>query len=447
MIKIKKGLDLPITGAPEQAIKDTKTVTQVAILGDDYVGMKPTMEIEEGDQVKLGQVLFSDKKTDGVKYTAPGAGKVVAINRGAKRKLLSVVIELSGDDAETFAKYPADQLSSLSREQVVENLASSGQWTAFRTRPYSKVPALDAVPDAIFVTAIDTHPLAADPALVIKENNDAFNQGLSLLTRLTNGKVHVCTAANQDFIIAGNDQINHQTFGGCHPAGLPGTHIHFLHGASSDHPVWHIGYQDVIAIAKLFTEGKLFTDRVIAIGGPSATQPRLIRTRLGASLKELLQGEVAAGDVRAISGSVFSGFAATGARAFLGRFHNQVSLLPEGREKEFFGWIHAGKDKYSVTRSFISHLMPGKKFDFTTTTGGSERAIMPIGSYERIMPLDILATQLLRALVSNDTDTAQQLGCLELDEEDLALATYVCPGKFEYGPILRNALTTIEKEG
>lgn len=447
MIKIKKGLALPISGEPEQTIKDTKSVTQVAVLGDDYVGMKPTMMVEEGDQVACGQVLFTDKKTEGVQYTAPAAGKISAINRGAKRKLLSVVIDIEGSDAVSFDQYSADSLSSISRDQVVSNMVASGMWTALRTRPYSKVPELDSTPDAIFVTAIDTHPLAADPAIAIGENNDAFNHGLTVLSHLTDGKVFVCTAPNAKFDVSSSDKITTESFDGVHPAGLVGTHIHFLHGASNSHPVWHIGYQDVIATGKLFTEGKLFTDRIIAIGGPSATSPKLIKTQMGASLKQVLEGEVDKGDIRHLSGSVFSGFSATGARAFLGRFHNQVSLLPEGREKEFFGWIHAGRDKFSVTRSFISHLMPSKKFDFTTTTGGSERAIMPIGTYERIMPLDILSTQLLRALVSKDTDTAQALGCLELDEEDLALATYVCPGKFEYGPILREALTTIEKEG
>ncbi len=447
MIKIKKGLDLPISGAPEQKVSETKTVKRVAVLGEDYVGMKPTMAVEEGDQVACGQVLFSDKKTEGVQYTAPASGKVVAINRGNKRKLLSVVIEIEGDDHVSFDSFTADSLANLEREQVVSNMVASGMWTALRTRPYSKVPEIDAKPDAIFVTAIDTHPLSADPAIAIGEHNDAFNQGLTVLSRLTDGKVFVCTAPEPKFSVATNDQIVSESFSGSHPAGLVGTHIHFLHGASNEHPVWHIGYQDVIAVGKLFTDGKLFTERTIAIGGPSAKNPRLIKTRIGASTAELLDGEVDKGDIRNISGSVFSGFAATGSRAFLGRFHNQISLLPEGREKEFFGWIHAGKDKFSVTRSFISHLMPGKKFDFNTTTGGSERAIMPIGSYERVMPLDILATQLLRALVSKDTDTAQALGCLELDEEDLALATYVCPGKYEYGPILREALTTIEKEG
>ncbi len=447
MIKIKQGLDLPITGAPEQAIKDTKKVTQVALLGDDYVGMKPTMLIEEGDVVKCGQPLFTDKKNEGVLFTAPASGKVIAINRGTKRKLLSVVIEIDGDVNESFEKYSPEQLSSLDREAVQKNLVQSGMWTALRTRPYSKIPALDADADAIFVTAIDTHPLAADPALVITEQNLSFNQGLQILSKLTKGKVFVCSGEKPSFSIDTNDRIVHQEFSGAHPAGLVGTHIHFLHGANNAHPVWHIGYQDVIAVGKLFTEGKLYTDRVISIGGPSAKQPRLIRTQIGASIKELLEVEVDKGDIRKISGSVFSGFSAAGSRGFLGRYHNQISLLPEGREKEFLGWIMPGSDKYSVTRSFLSHLSFGKLFDFTTTTGGSPRALMPIGSYERVMPLDMLATQLLRALVTKDTDEAQALGCLELDEEDLALATFVCPGKHEFGPMLREALTTIEKEG
>lgn len=447
MIKIKKGLDLPISGAPSQTISEGNKVTQVAILGDDYVGMKPTMKVQEGDQVACGQVIFTDKKTPGVVFTSPASGKVVAINRGSKRKLLSVVIEISGDEQVEFAKFSDKELGFLGRDQVRDNLVNSGLWTSFRTRPFSKTPEVDAVPDAIFVTAMDTHPLSPDPAVVLQEHAESFNQGLQIIAQLTEGKVFVCSEASASIEVKEHSQVVQKSFSGVHPAGLPGTHIHFLHGATVANPVWHIGYQDVVAIGKLFTTGKLFTDRIIAIGGPSAKNPRLVRTRLGCNLKELLANEVHEGDVRKISGSVFGGFAATGARSFLGKFHNQVTVLPEGREKELFGWLVPGANKFSVTRAFLSSLIPGKKFDFTTTTGGSERALMPIGSYERIMPLDILSTQLLRALVSKDTDTAQQLGCLELDEEDLALATFVCPGKFEFGPILREALTTIEREG
>ncbi|NVK22538.1 MAG: Na(+)-translocating NADH-quinone reductase subunit A [Kangiellaceae bacterium] len=448
MIKIKKGLDLPLEGQPAQTISDAATVKTVAILGEDYVGMKPTMFVQEGDKVKKGQPLFEDKKTAGVQYTAPAAGTISAINRGAKRKLLSVVIEVDAqEEAIDFGKHSVDQLASLDRQAIVDQMVQSGMWTALRTRPYSKVPAIDSETKAIFVSAMDTNPLAADPEVIIKERNDDFNNGLTLLSQLSSGKVFVGTKPNSEIAKADHAKVQYEEFSGPHPAGLVGTHIHFVFPASADNMVWHMGYQDVIALGKLFTDGELFTDRVVAIGGTMIREPHLARTRVGANIDELLISEENDADNRHISGSVLSGFHAIDSRAFLGRYHNQVTVIREGREKEFFGWAMPGSDKFSITRAFISAFMPNKKFAMTTTTGGSERAMMPIGNYERVMPLDILATQLLRALVTGDTDLAQQLGCLELDEEDLALCTFVCPGKYEYGPILRESLTKIEKEG
>ncbi len=211
--------------------------------------------------------------------------------------------------------------------------------------------------------------------------------------------------------------------------------------------VWHLNYQDVIAIGKLFTVGELCAERIIAIGGPQATQPRLVRTLLGADLTALLAGETKEGENRIISGSVLSGRHATGPMAWLGRFHLQVSVVLEGREKELFGWVLPGAEKYSVTRTTLGHFLRRKLFNFSTSTNGGERAMVPIGNYERVMPLDILPTVLLRDLLAGDTDGARALGCLELDEEDLALCTYVCPGKYEYGPVLREVLTRIEQEG
>ena len=448
MIKIKKGLDLPILGQPAQTISDGATVKTVAILGEDYVGMKPTMQVQVGDKVHKGQPIFEDKKNPGVIYTAPAAGTVTAINRGAKRKLLSVVIEVDAqEESITFNKYPVDQLTTLDRKAVVEQMVNSGLWTALRTRPYSKVPAIDSETKAIFVSAMDTNPLAADPEVIIQERNDDFNNGLTVLSQLSSGKVFIATRPDTPISKIEHPKVQYEEFSGPHPAGLVGTHIHYLFPASLQNVVWHMGYQDVIALGKLFTDGELYTDRVIALGGTMIKEPHLVRTRVGANIDELLALEENDADNRHISGSVLSGFHAIDSRAFLGRYHNQITVIREGREKEFFGWAMPGSDKFSITRSFISAFMPNKKFAMTTTTGGSERAMMPIGNYERVMPLDILATQLLRALVTSDTDLAQQLGCLELDEEDLALCTFVCPGKYEYGPILRESLTKIEKEG
>ncbi len=447
MIKIRRGLDLPITGNPEQVISEAPKSRSVAVVGPDYHGMKPTMAVKEGDKVKLGQLLFTDKKTEGVRYTAPAAGTVVAINRGARRVLQSVVIDVEGDEAESFAKFKAEEISGLSREVIVENLVASGQWTAFRTRPFSKVPAIDSTPASIFVTAIDTNPLAADPTVVLTKEAESFSLGLMLLTKLTEGNIYVCKAVDANINIPNNPKLKVEAFAGVHPAGNAGTHIHFLDPVSTSKTVWTIGYQDVIAFGHLFTSGKIYTDRVIAVAGPRVEKPRLLKTRMGANLDELTAGELKPGNNRVISGSVFGGRTASGAFAYLGRYHNQVSVIEEGDERPFLHYLRPGFDYFSTMGIYISSLFKGKKFDFTTTTSGSERAMVPVGSYENVMPLDILPTQLLRSLIVGDTDMAQKLGCLELDEEDLALSTYVCPGKYEYGPLLRDNLTRIEKEG
>ncbi len=442
MITIKKGLDLPLAGGPKQVIHDGPAIKHVATLGEEYIGLRPTMKIKVGDKVQKGQVIFEDKKNPGVKYTALASGTILEINRGAKRVLQSVVIEIEGDEAVSFAKYDAQALDTLEPQQVRDNLIESGMWTALRTRPFSKVPAVDATAAAIFVTAMDTQPLAGDPQVVIAEHKDDFVNGLKVLARLTD-KVFVCKAPGAD-IPAGNAQV--EEFAGPHPAGLPGTHIHFLMPASARRSVWYLGYQDVIAIGQLFTTGELNNQRVVAITGPKAKNPRLVRTLLGASTQALTQDE-ADGQVRVISGSVLNGRTATGPHAYMGRYFQQLTLIEEGTEKEFFGWVMPGSDKFSITRAFLGHLSPSRLFNMTSSTGGSERAMVPIGNYERVMPLDILPTMLLRDLISGDTDGAVALGALELDEEDLALCTFVCPGKYDYGSYLRDCLETVEREG
>lgn len=451
MIRIKRGLDLPINGAPEQSVHDAKPVRSVAVLGHDYVGMKPTMEVKEGDNVKLGQLLFSDKKTPGVIYTSPGTGVVKAINRGEKRVFLSLVIELADDESDqvSFASYSDAEVASLDRDKVVENLVNSGLWTTLRTRPFSRVPDPQSTPSSIFINLMDSNPLALDPEVVAKEHAQDFVRGVNVLSRLTAGKVFLCRregafAGLENESFTGNVQV--ESFAGPHPAGLTGTHIHYLDPVSLNKWVWSIGFQDVIAIGKLFATGQLWNERVIALAGPQVNKPRLLKTRVGASLSELLDGELKDGDNRVITGSVLSGRKAAAPEDFLGRYHQQVTVLREGRERPLLGYLSPGANRHSNLGIYLSSLFKGRKFDFTTTTNGSERAMVPVGTYETIMPLDILPTQLLRALIVGDIESAMSLGALELDEEDLGLCTYVCPGKYEYGPILRDNLTRIEKE-
>ena len=444
---IKKGLDLPITGGPKQEIEDGNKVKSVAILGTDYVGMKPTMMVSEGDKVKLGQVLFTDKKNEGVKFTSPGAGVIKAINRGAKRVLQSVEIELHGNAQEKFAKY--DDLTGLTAEQVQENLVNSGLWTTFRTRPYGKIPALNSKPSSIFVTAMDSRPLAADPEFIIKARSDDFTNGLKVIAKLTEGKTYLCKATG-DEIATGGAPVTVVEFSGPHPAGLPSTHIHLVDPVNVHKFVWHIDYQAVMAIGALFTTGHLNVERVVSLAGPTVKNPRLLRTRVGANLCDLTTGELQ-DDVenRIVSGSVLYGHNATDWAAYLGCYHLQVSALQEGRAREFFGWIVAGKDKYSALNVYTSSRdrKHNRLFPLTTDKNGSNRAIVPVGIYEAVMPLDILPTPLLKSLIVGDSDQAQLLGCLELDEEDMSLFTFVDPGKHDFAPVLRANLTKIEKEG
>lgn len=446
-MKIARGLDVPVAGKPDQAISAGPKVNTVALIGDDYIGMKPTLMVAEGDKVKLGQVLFSDKTTPGVNYTAPGTGRVKAINRGPRRVLQSVVIALEGDDEETFNAYSLSELATLSTQQVKENLLASGLWSALRTRPYSKVPQPESSPHSIFVTAMDSNPLAVSVEQVIKEYAQDFVNGLAVVTKLTDGKVFVCKYSSARIPDFSDTSISIEEFSGPHPCGLVGTHIHLLDPVGPTKTVWHLGYQDVIAIGRLFVSGRLLTERIISLAGPLVKQPRLIRTRLGANTGDLVRHQLDDVDCRVISGSLLAGRRAGGWASYLGRYHAQVTVLEEGGDRHLLGWIAPGMKDYSATNVFLSSLFKGRLFPFTTSQHGSPRALIPIENYQDVMPMDILMVPLLRSLLVGDTDRAQQLGCLELDEEDLALCTFICPSKYDYGPLLRESLTRIEREG
>ena len=410
MINIKKGLDLPIGGKPEQAVSDSPSVKHVALIGSDYVGLRPSMSVEAGQKVKKGQVLFEDKKNPGTRFTAPAAGTVVAINRGERRAFQSLVIEVdpNGESVE-FKKTPADKLLGLSSKEVIDELVESGMWTAFRTRPFDKVPTIGTLPHSIFVTAIDTNPLAADPKVIIDAEAEAFANGIKVLSRIGDFKVYVCKGAESlPSVTAPN--VQEETFAGHHPAGLPGVHIHHLDPVSETKTVWHIGYQDVIAIGHLFVEGEFYNTRVISLAGPQAKKPRLVKTIIGASVAE----------------------------------------LEEGTKNEFFlkNWMGLGIHRHSATRAFLANFIHPSTYTFNTALNGGPRSIMPIGCYEKVLaPYGVEATMLVRAIDINDTDQAKLLGILEFSEEDIALATYVCPGKNDFGPLLRRSLTKIEVEG
>ncbi len=449
--RIGRGLDLPLAGDPEHVVDAGAAPARVALVAADSPGLKPTMLVQPGERVLRGQPLFEDKKNAGVVYAAPAAGTIAAIHRGEMRAFQSLVIDVAPDDGPeaqvTFAGYRGRPIDALDGSGVRALLVESGLWTAFRTRPFSKIPAVTASPRAIFVTAIDTHPHAPPVDLVMAGREADFDAGVRCVARLCAGRTYVCKAAGSVVRTPAAERVTLEEFAGPHPAGTPGLHIHLLDPAGLDRTVWHIGYQDVIAIGRLFATGRLDVERAISLAGPGAARPRLLRTRLGAATDDLTRGELAPGAQRVISGSVLDGRTAQGEiHGYLGRYHQQIAVVPEGGERELFGFIAPGANKFSIWGVVLGHWAKARRLALTTTTNGSPRAMVPIGAFERVMPMDLMPTFLLRALITRNIEWAEELGVLELDEEDVALCTFVCPGKVDYGPLLRDMLTRIEKD-
>lgn len=446
-IELTKGLDVPISGEPQQTISTAPSVSRVALIGDDYIGMKPTMEVAVGDHVKTGQLLFRDKKNEGVLFTSPATGRVEAINRGAKRKFESIVIAVEEDQHISFLNPKDKPASSYSAGEIRSLLIASSLWNGLRTRPYGKIPDVASSPQAIFITAIDTRPLAADPALVIAENSDDFYLGLQLINRLVDCPAYLCVRESSIVDATRLDAMDIAEFAGPHPAGLPSTHIHFLNPASEASVVWHIDYQDVMAIGFLFTTGRLPTEKIVSIAGPAVLKPELLKVRVGGDLYQICRDRLVSSPNRILSGSVLDGRQARDFHHFVGRYHNQISVVHEGSGRGLFSWASLGGNRFSVKNIYTSALNKSRKFAMNTALWGGERAIYPVDSYDRVMPLDIIPLALLKSIAVGDTEKSRSLGALELIEEDLALLAFVCPGKNDFAPMLRDVLTEIELEG
>ena len=460
---VVKGLDIPISGVPEQVISDARPVTRVAILTRDFAGLKSRVVVEPGQSVLLGQPVLTHRAHDAIQFVSPGSGRVEAVYRGAKRKLLSVVIALdSGSGANNDEHVRFESFSATAghaNDAARALLLESGLWTAFRTRPFSEIPAPDAMPHSIFVTAMDTNPLAPDMDVVLRGRESDLARGLEVISHLTEGAVFFCRRRGSALggTSSAMPKVSIEEFAGPHPSGTVGYHIHTLDPVNRGKTVWHIGVQDVVRIGHVFATGRLDVSTVIALGGPQVQKPRLLRTRLGACVPELVAAELsdaatAVGANGASVSRVISGSVLTGERidspeeGFLGRFHQQVSVLEEGGTREFLGWLAPGANAFSVFPAFLSSLLPRRRLNLDTSLRGSRRAMVPIGAYEKVMPMDIMPTHLLRALTVGDLGWAEELGALELDEEDLALCSFVCPGKYEHGAALRRALTAIAAE-
>ena len=427
MIKTKKGLNLPISGVPSSDVDLSTAINSIAILGSDYVGLKPTMMVEEGDSVISGQKLFENKKNPGTFITAPSSGIVKSINRGEKRRFLSLIIDVDDSlDSKTFNK--------RDYSSPTEFLADSGALSYFRTRPYNRMPDLNNEPSAIFINACDSNPLSVDPFEMVKLDQALFNKGLKFIDSISSNAKTFCTFQNPNFDQS-VEHIHYAQFDGPHPSGLVGTHIHFLHPVGQNRNAWTVSWQDVVSLGYLLEHKTLRSSKLVSLGGPNVLEPKIFKIPYGANLSEFTAGNVLENS-RIISGSVLNGHTAEGVMNYLGAYDNQVSVLPDEANDILFNWAMPGSKLHSKLPAFLSSWIKPKEFSFNVSMNGGNRAIVPVSSYQEIMPLNILVTQLLKSLVTFDIELGEKLGVLELAPEDLALASYVCPSKYDYQSIL-----------
>ena len=437
MIKTNKGLDLPISGNPSLDVDFSTSINSIAILGTDFVGLKPTMMVDEGDTVLSGQKLFENKKNPGTYITAPLSGVIKSINRGDKRRFLSLIIET--DDSLDLLNFDLNDYSS-----PIDFLVDSGALAYFRTRPYNRMPIPSELPSAIFINACDTNPLSIDPHELIKFDQDLFNQGLKFIQSINGDIKTFCSYQNNDFDKS-VEGVSYNQFKGPHPAGLVGTHIHFLYPVGQNRSVWTISWQEVISLGYLLHNNNLRSDKNVTIGGPNTYDPKILKVKHGSNLSELTAGKIF-DNSRVISGSVLNGHSGENVMNYLGSFDNQVSVLPDESNDILFNWAMPGSTLHSNLPAFISSWIKPIKFTFNVSMNGGNRAIVPVSSYQEIMPLNILMIQLLKSLVTLDIELGEKLGVLELAPEDLALASYVCPSKYDYQSILDSNLEKMYEE-
>ena len=447
VIKIKKGLDIHMTGQAEKMFVKAPRAKTYAIKPVDWHGLTPKIIPKLCDPVKVGTPIFYDKYHTEVKFTSPVSGILLSINRGERRRIIEITIEDDGKDTpETFLQ---GDPAGLTREQVVENLLESGLWPVIRRRPYSVIARSNEVPKSIFISAFDTAPLAPDFDFLLKDMEEDFQWGVNVLKRLTEGKVHLNLDGRYPSVrtLSAIQGVEINRFKGPHPAGNVGIQIHKLDPINKGEVIWVVQPQDVVAIGRLFKTGKYDPSVVVALTGSRVEKPVYFKTIRGGAVAPILEGHLKEGENRVISGNVLNGRQIDPAEGHVGFLDSQITVIPEGNYFEMFGWMLPGFKKHSVSRSFASTwLTPNKKFELDTNYHGGERAFVMTGEYEKVVPLDIYPVQLLKAILVNDIDKMEQLGIYEVDEEDLALCEYICASKTPVTKIVRDGLRALRKD-
>jgi len=445
VIKIKKGLNINMLGMAEKIIKKADQAEFYAVKPTDFPGIRPKLVVKVGDKVKAGTPLFFDKFQPEVQFTAPVSGEITEINRGERRVIQEIVIK--ADATIEYEKFDVGDLKNLTREKIVETLQKSGLWPTIRQRPYSTIANPNDIPKTIFISAFESAPLAPDMDYVVKECVDCFQKGIDVLSKLTDGKIHININADypaaETFTNAKGVQIN--KFTGPHPAGNVGVQINKIDPINKGDIVWYTYPQEIISIGRLFDSGTYDATKIIALAGSEVKNPKYYKIINGASIKNIVKNNVKEGDLRYISGNVLTG-SKIEKDAYVGYYHNQVTVIPEGNFHEFFGWAKPGFKKHSASRAVFSWLIPGRKYKLNTNFHGGNRAYVMTGEYNKVFPMDIFPVQLIKSILVEDIDKMEQLGIYEVDEEDFALCEYVCTSKTEVQSIIRTGLDLMKKE-
>jgi len=444
-IRLKKGLSINLLGEADKVYASVKPTDRYVVKPTDFHGLTPKLTVKIGDKVKAGSSLFFDKSNEKVNFCSPVSGEVTDIIRGDKRRILEVVIK--ADTEITYKDFTIASADSLSREQIIDTMLKGGVWPFVRQKPYDIIANPMDMPKAIFISTFKSAPLAIDNDFALYGMDELFQKGLDYIVKLTKGKTHLNIDGNTNpskiFTEAKGVEINRVS--GPHPAGNVGVQTHHIDPINKGEIVWYLEPQDIIAIARLFTEGRYDISRIVSVSGPQLIKPRYYRTIAGASIGNLLSNNLKEGDNRIISGDILTGQQIE-LDGSLGFYHTSITVIEEGKEQEFLGWILPGMGKFSVSGTFLSWLMPSKQYNLSANMHGEERAYVMTGEYEKVLPMDIYPTHLIKAIMIEDIELMENLGIYEVAPEDLALCEFVCTSKIEVQSIIRHGLDLIRKE-
>ena len=444
IIKLKRGLDIQLLGAAEKTLSKLPMAAHYAVVPSDYIGVTPKLLVKVGDVVMAGTPLFFDKNNPEVLFVSPVSGVVDAVNRGDKRKILEIVI--TPDVNQEYKQFEIQDLAKASRQEVIDTILNSGLWPMMIQRPFGVIASMSDMPKAIFVSSFETAPLAADLNFILEGQNKNIQKGIDVLKKLTEGKVHLSLLQGNEAAFNELNGVEKHTFAGAHPAGNVGVQIHNIDPINKGEVVWTIDIQNLAILGKFFSTGKVDMSKKIAIAGSELIEPKYVSIITGAAIESIVNDKSCKQqNVRIINGNPLSGKSVSKS-GYFAPYSNQISVIPEGDNYELFGWAMPRLQKFSVSRTYFSWLMPSKKYALDTNLNGGERPFILSGLYEKYLPMDIYPVYLIKAIIANDIDKMENLGIYEVIEEDLALCEFVDPSKIEMQQILRDGITAMIKE-